>query len=592
MQMRLYRNIFLTIAAAAAFVQSLHAQNLDPTVEVNRAYEGKLMEVHKPVLDMEVPDTVMRFDLDFDYSVFESPYKGSYEFNPYLLSMKPGSSGDSSHKFYLRAGAGYQFHPQLDLVWSPKIGKGFKMDVYANHRSFVGEYWNQTGRKGAKDVMILDRLPKSDADRSWKGHDVMNKAGFDARHDWKKGLFTFGADYFGIIRKNMLHPVESYNAVDAFIGLANKKELEDSFHYDFRLDYRYGTDRYNVQSYHRMNEHIAGLKGSFGPVIKDNHKVLFDLGIESAFYCDGADATFGGQAYLLPHYILEKGPFMLDLGVRMAVLLHKENYDSNYTNKGQFIYPNVRMHFALLPNAMRFYIHAGGGNKMNTYSSLVSANHHISPRYHTVSNDEPLLDYTVERVSLVSGFEGRISSRFSYNLRAGYVYYDRNIVDVLKISEAPYSSSAYIGYGSYEKWFAGLDWCLDMEGFRFDGSVVYGNSWGKGLETAGFIRPADFQGNIAAEYNWKRRVFLGADCEFASARKGNAYIFEQEYAPEYLTQAKVPGYADLGLYAEYVTSRSLAFWVRGGNLLNMTVQRNLMYAEKGPYFTVGICLNL
>ena len=57
----------LSLAAAA--------QNLDPTVVVNRAYEGKLLEVNKPVMEMAVPDTVQQFDLEFDYSVFENPYK-------------------------------------------------------------------------------------------------------------------------------------------------------------------------------------------------------------------------------------------------------------------------------------------------------------------------------------------------------------------------------------------------------------------------------------------------------------------------------------------------------------------------------------
>jgi hypothetical protein len=54
----------------------------------------------------------------------------------------------------------------------------------------------------------------------------------------------------------------------------------------------------------------------------------------------------------------------------------------------------------------------------------------------------------------------------------------------------------------------------------------------------------------------------------------------------------VPGYADLGLSAEYVTSRNLSFWVKGGNLLGMTIPRELALAQKGPYFTLGICLNL
>ena len=56
----------------------LGAQNLDPTVEVRRTYQGKLLEVHKPSLEMSIPDSLTNFDLDFDYSVFNNPYKGAY----------------------------------------------------------------------------------------------------------------------------------------------------------------------------------------------------------------------------------------------------------------------------------------------------------------------------------------------------------------------------------------------------------------------------------------------------------------------------------------------------------------------------------
>ena len=56
----------LAVVAGLVFCGMAHAQNLDPTVVVDRAYEGKLMEVHKPALEMAVPDSVMRFDLDFD----------------------------------------------------------------------------------------------------------------------------------------------------------------------------------------------------------------------------------------------------------------------------------------------------------------------------------------------------------------------------------------------------------------------------------------------------------------------------------------------------------------------------------------------
>ena len=56
---------------------SAYAQELDPTVVVNRAYEGKLVEVSKPSFDMMVPDSVTRFDLDFDYTVFEKRPSGA-----------------------------------------------------------------------------------------------------------------------------------------------------------------------------------------------------------------------------------------------------------------------------------------------------------------------------------------------------------------------------------------------------------------------------------------------------------------------------------------------------------------------------------
>ena len=51
----------------------ISAQDLNPTVEVSRQYQGQLMEVHKPVMEMALPDSVDKFNLEFDYSVFENP---------------------------------------------------------------------------------------------------------------------------------------------------------------------------------------------------------------------------------------------------------------------------------------------------------------------------------------------------------------------------------------------------------------------------------------------------------------------------------------------------------------------------------------
>ena len=119
------------------------------------------------------------------------------------------------------------------------------------------------------------------------------------------------------------------------------------------------------------------------------------------------------------------------------------------------------------------------------------------------------------------------------------------------------------------------------ESILTEASLTYQNAWGEafnGLQD--YFKPAAFAGNVSFEYNYSRRFFAGLDCEFSSERvcRDGAFI--------------LPGYADLGLSAEYVSSRSMSFWLRGGNLLGMTVHHNSLFAVKGPYFTLGICFKL
>lgn len=199
------RNIFVISIFSCIFAVSAAAQNLDPTVEVSREYEGKLVEVHKPAFTMAVPDSVTRFALDFDYSVFENPYKGSYEFNPYLLTLKPSVSGSGESRFYLKAGAGYQLHPTFDLVWSPKLGKqrNLNLDVYALHRSFVGNYLTIAPEFSEDGTAVMTRLPKKDdGTHKWFGYDLMSKAGASARIDYEKLALDFGAGYYGLLQKD------------------------------------------------------------------------------------------------------------------------------------------------------------------------------------------------------------------------------------------------------------------------------------------------------------------------------------------------------------------------------------------------------
>ena len=138
MKMNILKSLILLVVTVLPVAAA--AQNLDPTVVVNRAYEGRLLEVHKPSMTMTVPDTVRRFDLDFDYSVFENPYKGSYEFKPYELLMNPFASSGNMPSFWVKAGAGYTLHTVMELVWTPVKKGDFKMSLYADYNAYFGGF--------------------------------------------------------------------------------------------------------------------------------------------------------------------------------------------------------------------------------------------------------------------------------------------------------------------------------------------------------------------------------------------------------------------------------------------------------------------
>ncbi|MBQ8838047.1 MAG: hypothetical protein IJ005_01865 [Bacteroidales bacterium] len=556
----------VTSFAAIAYALAVHAQDLDPTVVVDRAYEGKLMEVHKPQLQMAVPDSVMQFALDFDYSVFESPYKGSYEFSPYLLSFKPDASKDGSGVLYFNAGAGYGLHPVFDAVWSPRTGGRFGVDVYASHRSYVGEWWNIGPEKSENGPFRLER-----ESGAWYGYDLMTEAGADFRYDWNKGVLGFGVGYDGIAARDRIAR-HSFNALKLDFSLGSKVTRDNGFVYKVDASWLSGGDRARgTADFSRMTENLFALDATFGPAFRDSHRILFDVGMDLVDY-GGLDNVGAGQFHIVPHYAYRKGRLYVDFGVRFAKILDSDPDDGAYGAEKleQMVYPDITFEWVALPDALKLHAHVGGGNRLNTYSSVLKRNHHFNISVPV----SPQLDYTVERISAVASLEGRITSRFSYELRGGYVCYGNGLLDAV-YSDGQQRPVYEMGYDGWHKGFAAACLSWKNEFLTIDGSVEYSNVWGDAFDASShFIRPSAFNGSLSVEYNWKRRIYAGVGCVFATSRE-SAFV-------------SLPGYADLRINAEYAINRRLSLWMRGGNLLGMTIQRVPLYAEKGAYVTLGL----
>jgi hypothetical protein len=575
---------FSVAASLAALSLTSAAQNLDPTVVVNRAYEGKLLEVHKPAMEMAVPDSVQRFDLDFDYSVFENPYKGSYEFKPYQLLLKPVSSGVDRSRFWLDAGAGYTLYPVVNMVWTPFQNGPFKMNVYADYNAYFGQYreiFRDVDEDGVSRFVSMKN--ESDGKRMcWDGYRMNSKAGVDGRYDWERSAFDFNVGYYGVASKDKFKS-RTFNALDLSMGLAAKPQLKSHFHYDIDLDYRFGSDylpySYGEQS---LNEHVFAFGAVLGPVMSDASKVLFDLGFDAVAYNGALGGvagayTMAGQLSFTPHYVLSKNRWLVDLGARLDLLMNPDRMYF-YQQKGQYIYPDVEIRFAAAKDALSIYFKADGGNRINTYSSILERNPFLGPDYMS-GNGMFYLDTTVERVNVKLGFDGRIAKRFTYDLHGGYANYSGALFDQVYVQSGQWTPG--FAYGSYHKLYAGVGWNLNSERVRFDGNVDYSYSMSLDENPAYFL-PAMLTGDLALVYNWNRRLFAGVDCVFSTARKGVVAGDEVE----------IPGFADLGAYAEYAFNRKVSVWLRGGNLMNMTIQHTPLYAEKGINFTAGVRLKL
>lgn len=529
------------------------AQNLDPTVEVTRGYKVQLAEIHKPSMDMSVPDSVYKFDLDFDYSVINSPYRGSYEFNPYIMSLKPQSNKMIPTALYINAGAGYTVHPVFDIVYSPVLNGKFSVGLYGHHKSYVGDY-----RAPHVGDMVAGSGYKN-------GYDLLSGAGADFGYDWEKAVVDFGVSYYGVAVKDDIH-TDDYNALDAHFSVKSKSLWSESFMYDIAAGYRFGGNS-------GVLEHIVNLNAKFGPTLKSKHKVFFDLGGSFVKY-DKACVGIFGSAYVLPHYVHANKWFKVDLGARVSYV-----YSNNdeFAQRNQYVYPDVHVD-CYIKDVMKVYLDVTGGETLNTYSSLLDSNHHFHMNYRILNN--ALLGASLVRVNPEFGLAGKITDFFSYDLKGGYSLNASSAVSALVYNGEMYSPA--LGYADMETWYAGFDWSLSLKSFRFDGGLKYTHllNMQQEPENVYYVRPSEWTINVSAVYNWNKRLYAGVDCLAASAGKtGNSAVY-------------VPYYVDLGAFVEYAVNKKISVWLRGGNLLDMEIQGNPLYAEKGVNFTAGFCLNL
>ena len=592
------RYIFIASALLACAVAS--AQNLNPTVQVTNDYEGKLMEVNKQNVAMAVPDSLLKFDWNFNYSVFDNPYRGAYEFKPYRIDMKPDPTRRDNGVFYLRAGAGFTLHPEVQAIFTPSTKGRFGISVYDDFKGYIGPYHSITVTRGTGNGLVG---PSGDP---YNGSDLSNRLGTTLRFDGASTVVTLDGGFDFIRTKEWFFG--GNNAYGGSALLRVRSAGEGDLSYDASLGWNGLSNKVmpvkeSSGTATEYKENDLGMDVRLGYRLAERHSLQFIAQWQHTIFNDAPVKLFADRVDLVPSYRYSEDGFYVSAGIRFSDVWR--DFDGeisadegfpyvDYT--GRKLYPDFHLSYEAIPEKLVLSAKVIGGQRFNTYGSYLRENHHFS-MYNSSRYSSFLGDATVNTFDAGIGLSGRVRSIFQYGAEVGYARYFNVPMDSVEgrsYSPSIISSSVETYYlpaltmMNYDLLYADLKGMLGTD--RVDASAhLRLQKTKEGDSEKGFFAmmlPV-FTGSAELVYNWNRRVFAGLLADWATAREGHG--FYESYLQSFDCHA--PGWLDLGVSAEFKATSRFSLWVEGRNLLNQTVMRNFMVAEKGPYVTAGICLN-
>lgn len=580
--MRHIAKLALVVSGLFPFMQELAAQDYNPTVVVTNKYRGVTENAVKGEIEMAVPDSVRHFNMTFDYSVFDTPYRGSYEFSPYSVEMKPSFGGRRPGVFYLNAGIGYTLHPELDLVYTPVSNGRLSLDVFGSHRSFAGDY-----RKIGVDGERLTGLRDNGKRQYWSdwNYDMDNDAGVSFRYDWDRIGLTADLAYDGLQQRDWLRS-RSLDRGTVGVRVFSKDTLGGGASFSTWVKYGFGCDRMNPEydgERLELGENSFDAGVTVGVRTGSRGRFLLDMEASVASYCLSRSYT-AALFDLTPHYVLNVKGWSFDLGVKADIPAFSKG--SLKGRGSQYVYPAVRIGYDFRRIPLGLWLGLTGGESLNSYTSLVDGFRHYAALY---GDDAP--GNTVERVKASFGVKGRIRSVFGYEAFVSYSERASSPLESVKFKdfafggnnvELPCFDLADVSSGLLT---AGLDARYSDDWGRVDLGLRYNGLFLRGESASPYVAPAAFTGNASVQFNIIKRIFIGVGCEFSTARK---YVHK---AGDASAEYRIPGYGDPYFSAEFRYSRLLSFWLKGSRLTGQTIQRTPLYAERGPELTAGVRLS-
>ena len=591
---------YITSALGLLLAVLASAQNLNPTVQVTNAYEGKLMEVEKQNIPMAVPDSLTRFDWNFNYSVFDNPYKGAYEFNPYFIEMKPDPVPFDGKNFYVRAGAGYTLHPEIQAVWTPAMKGRFRLTLYEDFKGYWGQYHDM------RDALINENAPAGSdleaevrPEASSKGNEIGNRTGVNAVLATKPVIFSLDGQFRWL---NTLwdEETEQNNAFGQSYVLNAKSNFSSAF--SFEAGFRYdGMTNHPQRFDKKVNENDLGgdlvLRYSITDPLSISLTGSYDHFYSKDVATPDEENVIADWLNISPICTYKGDRASISAGLKFSDVWKDGDFrgsqESSCYSKGGRIFPQINVSYELIEDGLVASAFLTGGQKFNSYASMLETNHFF-PAEASHNYFSTLADASVNKFDAGISFSGRIKSVFQYKLDGGYAKHLNTLVEGVRVDNFV-ETRPLLKYSMADYNLLYADFNGSFRSDRIDASAFLRVQKMKLKRVTASVLPVPrFVGSADITYNWNRRIFAGVSAEWSTSRRAEIpdYIPELNPNKQVTLYVNVPGWVDLGVNAEFKATNKFSLWLKGGNLLNMTVMRNFLVAEKGPYVTAGVCLVL
>ena len=515
------------------------AQKYDPTVEVTKDFVSKMSDAQKVEVNPPLPDSLSRFNLKFDYEVFDKPYKGSYTFTPYNVMLIPDDNPLKRPFFYLNAGAGYGFHPELTAVISPRLGRKFTLDIYQDLGGYSGAYEGYSGR------------------------DISELAGVRGSLRMDSYDLLFDLHYNALSVLDTVLTSGGYHRFGGNVRMSSSDMAANWMSYDVSASYNMAREMAGLSP---LSEYEFLLYGTLAPSLQ-YEKLRFLLGFNTGYrgYSGAMDATL---------YSIETVPqFRFDLWKLHFNLGAKLSYLSRPSGHAMHLYPDMRLDLRLFKDRLDVFAGLSGGDRLNSYSSLKAENHHFTLA-NALGGQDDVLSCTRELYNAYLGLGGSVGSVFQYDIRAGH---SKIADDTLLGADA--SGNATLVLGDYSLNYLDATTTVKTVPVEFNMGMHLRSA---DIDSAKAFSLPLLSSDASLVWNWHRRLFVGAEFEMLSSRSMDTYTLDAFYR--------------LGLSFEMKLCRWMSLWLKGDNLLNQRIERIPGVVEtglgNGLWLSAGIRLDL